>query len=197
LQVDLDDILDPGFLVPVAGGVVVLIGVLVGIFKLATANKAKDMIPRWARGAYSIWTGGEDSGTWARDRAANALRNWYGATHVGQFREVIADLKQGTTGNPAWDLVRALDLLRIGHAAGYIDADECWTESGRICRTLQSTNGGWEQLAQSFEAGMRAWQSGRGVTDPQETGRVQRNLPRLRAEIWPAAPWQAKLAVDD
>ncbi len=194
---DLDDVLSPGFLIPVAGGAVVLIGIVIAIVTMTISKKKKERIPKWARGAYGLWTGGDDSGAWARERAVSSLSSWYGATHVGAFRAVITDLKSGTTGVPAWDLVRALDLLRIGVAAGYIDLDECWTEAARICKTLQSTHTSWEHMAQVFEVGMHSWQQRSGVTDPNETGRVKRNLPRLRAEVWPTAPWGAELVVDD
>ena len=194
---DIDTLLDPSYLIPIAGGIVVLLGIVFAVIKMAMSRKNKDMIPRWARGAYGLWTGGDDSATWARDRAVNSLKSWYGATNVGAFRGVIDDLKSGTTGVPAWDLVRALDLLRIGVAAGYIDQEECWTESARICRTIQQTHTSWEHLGQVFQTGMNSWQHRSGITDPNETGRVQRNLPRLRAEVWPQAPWAAKLETDD
>jgi Protein of unknown function (DUF1266) len=122
------------------------------------------MIPRWARGAYGLWTGGDDSGACARARAVNSLSSWYGATNVGAFRAVITDLKRGTTGVAAWDRVRALDLLRIGVAPGYIDLDECWTESARICKTIQSTHTSWEHLGQVFQVGMNSWQHTRALS---------------------------------
>lgn len=194
---DLDDLLNPSFLIPIAGGAVILIGIVVAIVTISMGKKKKQMVPKWTRGAYGLWTGGDDSGTWDRDRAVRSLANWYGVSNVGQFRGTIEDLKRGTTGSPAWDLVRALDLLRIGVAAGYIDQDECWTESARICQRLQSTHQSWEHMAQVFESGMNAWQGRSGITDPNETGRVKRNLPRLRSEVWPQAPWGATLAWDD
>jgi hypothetical protein len=195
--VDIDELTNPTIFIPVVGVLFILVGVVIGAVQMSSARKKKDLVPRWARGAYGLWTGGEDSGTWDPGRAARSLSSWYGAGHVGALRDVITDLERGTTGAPAWDLVRALDLLRIGVAAGYIDKDECWTISARICARLQSMYQGWEQMAQAFEAGMNAWQARSKISDPNETGRVKRNLPRLRAEIWPQAPWSAKLEYDD
>ena len=194
---ELDDILDPSFLIPVAGGTVIAIGIIVAIVTAKLSKKKKEMIPRWTRGAYGLWTGGEDSGTWPRERAIQSLSSWYGATNVGALRAVIADLKRPDTSMVEWNMIRALDLLRIGVAAGYIDQEECWTEAGRICQTLQQTHTSWEHLGQCFEVGMHAWQGRSGITDPNETGRVKKNLPRLRAEVWPQAPWNAPLVVDD
>ena len=54
-----------------------------------------------------------------------------------------------------------------------------------IGRELHQAYGSWEDLARAFEAGMQDWQRGSGTTDPNELGRVQKHLPKLRAEIWP------------
>lgn len=175
---------------------VVLLGVGVGVFTMMRAKRARGARDQWVRGAYSIWTGGEDSGAWTAQRAQQSLANWYGATNVGKFWEVIRGLRQGQTGNLAWDGVRALDLLRIGFAAQFIDAESCFDEATKIGRDLQQRHGSWEELAQAFEAGMRAWQQRQGITDPQETGRVQRNLPALRQQIWPAVDFKTTLPDD-
>jgi hypothetical protein len=191
------DLLSPSVLVPVAVVLVLVLGVGIAVVKVVLGKKAGRNLEQWSQGAYSIWTGGEDCGTWAQERAQKSLASWYGATGPGKFWEVIADLRQGTTGNPAWDRVRALDLLRIGFAAKLIDADQCWTEAAKIGAELQGRYRSWEELAQAFEAGMQAWQRSRGVTDPNELGRVQRTRPALRGQIWPRARYDAQLAADD
>ena len=149
------------------------------------------------RAAYCIWTGGEDSATWPMDRAKKSLASWYNAANVGTFWNVIKDLRSGTTGNMAWDRIRALDILRIGMAAGYIDADQCQTQGAGIGAELQKKYGSWEELALAFEAGMQAWQRGSGNTDANAMGRVQRNLPALREKIWPGVPWSSPLDPTD
>jgi hypothetical protein len=191
------DLLTPSVLVPVAVVVVLLVGVGIGVFKVMAGKKAAEALQQWTKGAFSLWTGGEDCGAWPEGRAKTSLANWYGATGPGKFWEVVSDLRSGTTGNVAWDRVRALDLLRIGFAARFIDADQCWTEAAKIGTELQSKYRSWEDLAQVFEAGMQNWQRSRGVTDPNELGRVQRHLPALRAQIWPRVAWGTRLASDD
>src|SRR5208282_1722901 len=109
-----------GLLIPVAIGAFLLVGVVVGAVSMRMAKKRRSKGVEWVRGAYCIWTGGEDSATWAVERAKRSLGDWYGAPNVGGFWNVIRDLKKGTTGNVAWDRVRALDILRIGVAAKYI-----------------------------------------------------------------------------
>lgn len=194
---DTDQLLNPTILVPVAVVLVLVIGVGIGIFAVLKGKKSAKSLEQWMHGAYSIWTGGEDCGTWAQDRAQKSLASWYGATGPGRFWEVIADLRRGTTGNVAWDRVRALDLLRIAFAAKMIDADQCFTEGGKICTELQRQYRSWDELASAFEQGMNQWQRGRGVSDPNELGRVQRHLPKLRQQIWPGIAWGARIVSDD
>ncbi len=194
---NVDELLRPVFLIPIAGGAVILLGIAIAVFKMMSSKKSAAALQQWTHAAYSLWTGGEDSGAWPRERAASSLSSWYGATGPGPFWNVIRGLRSGQTGNPAWDRVRALDLLRIARAAEYIDDEQCWTEAGAIATELQRLYSGWEQLAYAFEVGMRAWQEGRGITDPAEVGRVQRSLPLLRQQIWPRIPYSAQLVSDD
>ena len=175
----------------------VTIGIVVALIKMSLGKNAKAKRALWVRGAYSIWTGGEDSGTWNQARAANSLRDWYGVSTGNDFWEVIRGLRAGTTGNPAWDRVRALDLLRIAHAAQLIDDEGCWNECARIGQELQQAYPSWDALAQGFESGMHAWQRSRGQTDQNEISRVQRNLPALRGQIWPGVGFKTELVLDD
>jgi hypothetical protein len=189
--------LDLGLVIPLAAVAVIALGIAIAVVKVMSAKKRARHLQEWTRGAYAIWTGGEDCGSWTAERAQQSLANWYGATGAPAFWGVVADLRQGTTGNVAWDRVRALDLLRIGFAARFVDDDQCWTEAGKIGVELQSKYRTWEELAQAFEAGMQSWQRQRGVSDPQQTGRVQKNLPELRQQIWPRIAYDAALATDD
>jgi hypothetical protein len=189
--------LDLALLIPLAVVAVIAIGIAIAVFKVMAGKKSARQLQEWTRGAYAIWTGGEDCGTWAPERAQKSLASWYAAHGAPAFWNVIAGLRQGRTGNIAWDRVRALDLLRIGFAARFVDAEQCWTEAGKIGLELQSTYRSWEELAQAFEIGMQEWQRSRGVSDPAQTGRVQKNLPELRQQIWPSIPYDARLVIDD
>jgi len=194
---DVDDLLNPVILVPVAAAFFIAIGVVVGVLKMRGSRNTEKDIAHWTHCAYSIWTGGEDSGTWAADRAQRSLNEWYGMTGPGSLWQTINELRHGQTGNPAWDQVRALDILRIAVAAKYIDDDACLAEASKIGVMLQARYRSWEELAQAFEAGMLAWHDRRGVTDPGQRGRVQRNLPTLRAAVWPRVRWDARLVPAD
>ncbi len=194
---DVNDILVPSVIVPVAIVLVVLIGVGVAVFTIMMGKKKGRSVDAWARGAYSIFTGGEDSATWARERAQSAFRDWYDAPSGGAAQNVIEELINGQTGNQAWDKVRALDLVRMALAAGYIDQDQSKAYQARVGQALQRSHQGWEQLAQAFEAGMSAWHQRQNQTNPHETQRVQRHLPILRSQIWPTIPWNTTLVAPD
>jgi hypothetical protein len=195
--VDIDQILDPSILVPVAIAVVLLLGVGIAVVKVFLGKRRHAAVERWARGAYAIWTGGEDCATWPAQRAQEALSSWYGAASGGAYLNVLRGLRQGQTGNAAWDKVRALDLVRIGMAATYIDRSDSRAQMAGIGGELQKQYRSWEELAQAFEAGMQAWQRQRGVNDPAQLGRVQKNLPALRQQIWPAVAFDTALGGDD
>lgn len=184
----------PPWLIPVAIGAVIVVGVGIAVVRMALSKKKGGQVDGWAHAAYSLWTGGEDSATWTQKRAQDSLRSWYGAASGGAFQEVVKGLREGTTGNAAWDKVRALDLVRIGAAAAYYDADQVRAQQAGIGSELQRIYGSWDELAREFEAGMQAWQRSRGTTDPKELGRVQRNLPKLRSDIWPRIPYKTPLA---
>jgi hypothetical protein len=184
------------FIVAVAF-LVVAGGAVFAALKFALNRRVLEGVKLWGTGAYSIWSGGEDSGTWPRQRAASSLSSWYGAEDSAGLERVVAGLKQGQTGNMAWDLVRAIDLLRIGYAAGYLSEEDCWQKIAKIGIILQQNFPSWEALAQAFEAGMNAWQRQRGITDPNELGRVQRNLGVLRSQIWPKIAYGRSLVLPE
>jgi hypothetical protein len=150
-------------------------------------------VERWAAGAYAVWTGGEDCATWTPERARESLSAWYGATDAAGLQRTIDGLVAGATGNAAWDRIRAIDLLRIGVAAGFLTQDQCWAQVRGMAGTLRAQYPSWEALAEGFETGMNAWHDSRGVTDPVARERVQRNLGALRSQIWPAIQYHAPL----
>lgn len=153
-----------------------------------------ELIEAWSRGAYSLWTGGTDCATWSQEKARGALDDWYGADSPESAQETIDELALGADAeDSAWDKVRAIDLLRIALAAGFIDRAACHAKTVAIARELQRQYADWEALAKAFEAGMHRWQRGNGVTDPKRLARVQNNLPILRTQIWAEVDFDAAL----
>ncbi len=185
----------PSFVVPIAIAVVVL-GVIIGVIAMGLGKKAESNARAWMAASWSLWTGGEDSGTWEQQRAVTSLANWYGAANPGTFWKVIEGLRKGQTGNAAWDIVRAFDLLRIGFAAKYVDDDQFLTEGSKMAVELQSKYSSWDELSGAFEKGMNDWQRSRNITDEKETGRVKRNQPAFQT-LAKKVGFKAKLVADD
>ena len=181
---DVDDILVPAVIVPVAIVVVLLIGVGVAVFTIMMGKKKGRSLDAWARGAYSIFTGGEDSASWAPERAQNAFRDWYGAPSGGMAQNVIEELINGQTGNEAWDKVRALDLVRMALAARYIDQDQSKTYEARIGQALRRSR---DFLAADCRRGQRAHNS------PPGPGR-RAGQPPTRRVARRYRPWNAPVA---
>jgi hypothetical protein len=168
--------------------VVIILGVVIGMITMRSGPKTA---ARWAHGVYGLWSGAEDSGTWPSERAQQSLQNWYGITDRATLKQHVERLKAAARPEAAWDMVRGVDLLRMGFAAGYLDEDDCWEAIRQVALVLQQHYKSWEELGTAFERGMNAWQDQRGQTDPNERGRVQRNLPVLRSEIWPKVAFTA------
>jgi hypothetical protein len=186
----------PHWLIPAVIGGVVVLGIGLTAVKMVFSKKKGGQVDVWAHAAYSLWTGGEDSATWTPKRAQDSFASWYGAKSGGASQQVVEGLRKGKTGNAAWDKVRALDLVRIALAAGYYDKDQVRQQEAGIGRELQQAYGSWEDLSRAFEAGMQDWQRGSGTTDPNELGKVQKHLPKLRGEIWPKIAYGTTLTDD-
>jgi len=186
----------PAWLIPAAVGGVIVLGIAIAAVKAMASKRKGGQVDVWAHAAYSLWTGGDDSATWTPQRAVDSFRSWYGASSGGAAQNVVTGLRKGMTGNAAWDKVRALDLVRIALAAGYYDKDQVREQQAGIGRELQAVYGSWEDLARAFEGGMHEWQRGSGTTDPNELGRVQKHLPKLRGEIWPRIDYRTALTDD-
>ncbi len=175
----------------VVGAVAVFVVGLGAAIGIINARGGPKLAARWAHGVYGLWSGAEDSGTWANDRAQQSLKSWYGITDRPTLMKMVESLKQAGKESAAWDMVRAVDLIRMGFAAGYLDEDDCWEKVRQVALELQKHHTSWEELGTSFERGMHGWQDSRNITDANERSRVQRNLPILRSQVWPKVKFGA------
>ena len=147
---------------------------------------------QWAAGAWGIWSGAEDSAKWTSDRAIQSLNSWYSVTDKASLFGIVDQLKRGQTESRSWDLLRAVDLVRIGQAAGYVDSASAGEAVRSIASLVRAEYGSWEEVAKAFEVGMHAWQTRSGITG-EAMGRVQRNLPYLRTTVWPSVDWNLSI----
>ena len=56
-------LLRPGLLIPIAVVVVILLGIGIAVVGMMLAKKKQGLFQGWVRGAFAIWTGGEDRAT--------------------------------------------------------------------------------------------------------------------------------------
>jgi hypothetical protein len=158
-----------------------------GLFATLKARGGSQTAARWSHGAYGIWSGLEDSATWPEKRAQQSLYQWYGIGDGQALSRQVAALSTSS----GWDLVRAVDLLRIGLAAGYLDQDDCSEKTRQVAAVIRTHFTSWDALAADCEAGMHAWQDGSGVTDGEQRSRVQRNVAVLRDQVWSKVKFSA------
>jgi len=185
--------MDQGTLIPAVligcFAVFAIFATLGGLYVQSRVRAAR--AAKWLAGVYGTWTGLEDSGAWERERAISSLRSWYAVESQADLDALLEDLVRGRqTGNPAWDAGRGADTVRIGFAAGYLSPSDVKDWAFRIAEVLQTRYASWQQYATAFEAGMHAWQDRAGVQDAEARGRVQRNVPVLVAQVWPAVEFK-------
>lgn len=96
----------------------------------------------------------------------------------------------------AWDLLRAIMLLRNGVAIGYIDERVAADTMLLVAERLQANYGSWEELGSHFERARWHW---RATTAPEDAIAVQHDEHRERALLQPGqpralVPWDARLS---
>ncbi|WP_372096513.1 DUF1266 domain-containing protein [Tistrella mobilis] len=95
----------------------------------------------------------------------------------------------------AWDFGRALMLIRWGHMAGWIDADDAWMRMLQIAREIQSAYGSWTDMAAACLEGRALWSGGRDGDQPA----FEKAAAELEADPdspWNRLPWDLPLEKD-
>lgn len=87
----------------------------------------------------------------------------------------------GEAGILAWDVARAVHLVRLCFIAGYLDDNESWKEILRWAPTIEGKFNDWMGFSQSFLIGRTFWS---GVDDPDVKSIAERLLGH------PLSPWQ-------
>ena len=127
------------------------------VIGVASMRGGKKTAARWAHGAYGLWSGAEDSGTWPRERAQQSLQNWYGIGDRSALMKYVEGLKRGGATTASWDMVRGVDMLRMGFASGYLDEDDCWEAVRQIALVRLAGRQLPSSVAAFAEHVQRAW----------------------------------------
>lgn len=87
----------------------------------------------------------------------------------------------GEAGILAWDVARAVHLVRLSYIAGYLDDNEAWKEILKWAPAIEGRFNNWMEFSQSFLIGRTFWS---GVDDPEIKSICERLLGH------PLSPWQ-------
>jgi len=91
----------------------------------------------------------------------------------------------------AWDLCRAANLVNVGFAAGYIDANEAWDRLLAFARQTKAGFSSWKEMSDNFLDGREIWA---GKRDPHFDACAQLLLnDQDHNSPWTQNPWKTDL----
>lgn len=109
-----------------------------------------DPLKRWARGCYSIVYGSTDPGRFPSPSAAHVLsRDWEIKT-TQDVEDTLTELRGLSSGNAAWDLVRAIIVARFAAGAKLISDEQSWGVVSAVQEPLRAAYEGWPALAAAY-----------------------------------------------
>ena len=145
---------------------------------------------RFAYGVYGIVTRDYD---YAHTPRWTALVN----TEAWQLSDRAAlEVRVGTLcAGDAFDLGRAVILLRAAVGLGYLSDAESWARVLLVLRMLQSQCLGWEDYLSVYLRGRRGWLAlpTDGSKDTAEMKQVLSNVAFIRKTVWRTTPFRLPL----
>ncbi len=100
--------------------------------------------------------------------------------------------QDGSRGLIGWNYPRAVNLARMGYAAGYLRESEAWELIMPAASRLQHTFSSWQQLGQVYMAARAQWYSN-GLRDRRQVEYAYRTLLTEPAGPWRKYPWNLDL----
>lgn len=102
--------------------------------------------------------------------------------------EVINRYGQRHPSLPAWDLCRAVTLVRLAYAAGFIAEKESWKWVERLAVAIRSSFSSWREMTENYMVGREFVQ---GTADP-DLHAAQLSLldPANHSSPWNRLPWR-------
>ena len=145
---------------------------------------------RFAYGVYGIVTRDYDYAHTPRWTALVNREAWQ-LTDAGALMGRVETLCAGD----AFDLGRALILLRAGVALGYLSDADSWARALPILRGLQTQYLGWEDYLKVYLRGRRRWLElpEEGSKDTPEMKQVLDNVDFIRKTVWRTTPFRLPL----
>jgi hypothetical protein len=162
-------------------------------FKRARAKLEADLRIKTRRFAYGVY------GIVTRD---------YDYAHTGQWTQGVnktawqldgADSLEARvvalSSGDAFDLGRAVILLRAGVALGYLTDEQSWARVLPVLRAIQTQCQGWEDYLNVYLRGRRRWLNlpDDGSKDDADMREVRRNADHIRRLVWRTTPFRTTL----
>ncbi len=144
---------------------------------------------RFAHGVVAIITGGADYGYMSPSKIRPVLEQMWSITTPANVDHVVAELSEGTT---AWDLVRAVHVIRMSVAAGYLPIEKGWTKIAPIAQKLQRSYPSWDATMRAYHHDRAGWvaHSGASVDSPEK---VEREIAGFERGVWRDMPFHYNL----
>ena len=162
-------------------------------FKTAAKRLEADSrikLRRFAYGVYGIVTRDYDYAHVPRWTALVNFETW-------QLPDRAAlETRVGTLcAGDAFDLGRAVILLRAAVALGYLSDDESWLRLPLVLRSIQTQCVGWEDYLTVYLRGRRRWLElpVDGSKDTLEMRQVLNNVAHVRKAVWRTTPFRLVL----
>ena len=146
-----------------------------------------DPLKRWARGVYALLSP-QDYGRLPQGGAQMILRRDWGCETPAKLHGLLERRFALETGDPAWDLVRAVILARLGAAAGYMSPPDSWAVVGRARNEILRHYACWAELGEAYADARMRWLRSTGEVEPDEKrpfDEVRYAMKDLAQNLWP------------
>ena len=80
-----------------------------------------------------------------------------------------------------WDLSRAVSVLEMGYAAGFLTYDEAVSQATEVAKLAQTTFSSWEEFNQSYLYGYSYW-SEEDLEDPSSSAAERAQMVKSLTE---------------
>lgn len=125
-------------------------------YEVKAREDRKDPKRAWVQGAVFLLTDTDDYAYMSEGSIGVMLEDAWGITSMEGLRNKVAALADDSD-EPAWDLIRAMLLLRSAVAMGWLDNETSFTRCRALGLLLQERYDGWDAMAEDLLRSRRRW----------------------------------------
>jgi len=166
-------------------------------YELKAAEDKKEPRRAWVQGASFLLMDGDDYAYMSDGTIGVMLEDAWRITGPTMLEGEVGRLAAAPD-RPAWNLVRAMLLLRAAVSMGWVDNEDSFTRCAELGERLQEHYDGWEPMAADLLRSRRAWlgidlDGADDDDDDNDMYEVTRALDGLRRSHYPTVPWALAL----